>query len=783
MTSLAEWLDRLEGVRQEGSGYMARCPTHDDKTPSLSVTEGDGGKVLVTCHATSGCTYESIRAAIFGERPVLALRPVAPPKRQTEPHNPAPLPTGSGVTLYRYHHASGEEAFVVVRRDQPGGKKISQRTPTEHGLYAYEGYKGKRPLYRLPQIAGAGKVVIVEGEKCVHALLDVWPSQHVTTWAGGTKAWHLTDWQPMAGKEISILADADAPGREAAAGIAARMHEMGCSVRLGLPDGETGEDVADWLQKGKEYARGRIATLLVPYEPPGADDDAAEPVDLSALTSNAHYRVLGLDGDAVAIRISAGRIMQRARESMTQPSTLIAIAPIAWWVSCTGQELGARQARVIGDGLIRAADSLGQIDLSLAYGRGAVRLPDGTVAYHLGDRLLVAGETLSLDWNADYTWIAEPAIRMHDSATDEQCWAVAESVMAYRWVSPMHGRRMLGWMVSAIVGGALEWRPHLTLSSPAGAGKSWLVREVMARLLGPLLLRIADATPAAIARATAHSSLPLAVDEAEPSSEWVIDLLSLLRIASGAEGKRIRADSSGTGIQVQEPRFSAFLSATATPRLSKADATRQTEVRLGDEVADWASVRNAIKGAMAHADAVRSRIIRDTPKIVYAVRELGESLQSAGVDSREALAQAALTAGWRWWGLDDQDVTARDEEERERADASDLLFAILSLPVRDPSGPGRTVSAALGINPTAMADLYGLQRDGRGMLVQYGNNGLIRELSRTPWANANLRGVLMQLPDATLTNPVRIGGRKARAVVIPNETLAKLGIGWEERSE
>src|SRR5438094_550718 len=32
---------------------MARCPAHDDREPSLSIREGDHGKVLVCCHA--GC--------------------------------------------------------------------------------------------------------------------------------------------------------------------------------------------------------------------------------------------------------------------------------------------------------------------------------------------------------------------------------------------------------------------------------------------------------------------------------------------------------------------------------------------------------------------------------------------------------------------------------------------------------------------------------------------------------------------------------------------------------
>lgn len=44
-------LSRLEGVRKAGKGWYARCPAHDDRRASLSVTEAPDGKVLVHCFA------------------------------------------------------------------------------------------------------------------------------------------------------------------------------------------------------------------------------------------------------------------------------------------------------------------------------------------------------------------------------------------------------------------------------------------------------------------------------------------------------------------------------------------------------------------------------------------------------------------------------------------------------------------------------------------------------------------------------------------------------------
>lgn len=55
-------LDRLGGVRKTGRGkWIARCPAHDDRSPSLGIAEGNDGTVLVQCYA--GCTqYEVVDA-------------------------------------------------------------------------------------------------------------------------------------------------------------------------------------------------------------------------------------------------------------------------------------------------------------------------------------------------------------------------------------------------------------------------------------------------------------------------------------------------------------------------------------------------------------------------------------------------------------------------------------------------------------------------------------------------------------------------------------------------
>lgn len=162
-------LDRLERVKRAGSGYVARCPAHEDRNPSLSVSEGRDGRVLLRCHA--GCSAEAIVAALG-----LALSELFPrnPCKSGGVHGALDTPATNGrgriVASYDYVDEEGTLLYQAVRFDP---KRFAQRAPAGSGwTWSLNGVR--RVLYRLPAVLEAsrasGTVYVVEGEKDVHAL-------------------------------------------------------------------------------------------------------------------------------------------------------------------------------------------------------------------------------------------------------------------------------------------------------------------------------------------------------------------------------------------------------------------------------------------------------------------------------------------------------------------------------------------------------------------------------------------------------------------------------------
>lgn len=61
--NIDDLLARLDGVRKTGANHwVAKCPAHTERTPSLSIACGEDGRILL--HDFAGCTVHAVLAAM-----------------------------------------------------------------------------------------------------------------------------------------------------------------------------------------------------------------------------------------------------------------------------------------------------------------------------------------------------------------------------------------------------------------------------------------------------------------------------------------------------------------------------------------------------------------------------------------------------------------------------------------------------------------------------------------------------------------------------------------------
>ena len=193
MRPVEKVLNRLEGVDESNGSYKGPCPTHGDRKPSLSVSEGDDGRVLIKCFA--GCATEEVVAALGLEMKDLFETPNGHRKkfRSTPPRTSATvqpcnlknyaetkgLPVeflkrlglserkdqGRPAVRIPYHNEIGEEAAirfrVALNKSEEGDDRFRWRTGSKVMPYG---------LWRLEKIREVGWVVLVEGESDCHTL-------------------------------------------------------------------------------------------------------------------------------------------------------------------------------------------------------------------------------------------------------------------------------------------------------------------------------------------------------------------------------------------------------------------------------------------------------------------------------------------------------------------------------------------------------------------------------------------------------------------------------------
>jgi predicted transcriptional regulator len=253
--NIADFLTKLVSVKQAvARGWQARCPAHKDDSPSLSISEGKGGRILLHCHA--GCTAEAIcgklgltTADLFNGKPEHKGKRVI-------------------VATYPYQDESGKPLFEVVRFEP---KDFRQRK--QGGTWSVKGVR--RVPFHLPQLVVAVKagrpVYVAEGEKDVLALELA--GFAATTNPGGAGKWLAEYGRYLTGAQVVIIADKDGPGSNHAQDVAAKLQGTAASVKvIECPDvdGRAVKDAADFFGAGGQPAHLDALAESAPPWTPGA---------------------------------------------------------------------------------------------------------------------------------------------------------------------------------------------------------------------------------------------------------------------------------------------------------------------------------------------------------------------------------------------------------------------------------------------------------------------------------------------------------------------------------
>ncbi len=232
-------------IIKTGNEHRCRCPAHNDKKPSLDVSEKNE-RVVLQCRSQH-CSYQSIMQA-------LGLK-----ESDGFPANGRGQNLSISDRIIAAYDYRDEEARLLFQAVRLYPKDFRQRRPDERyaeGLNWHWNLNGVRIVpYRLPDLLRASSgshVFVTEGEKDCDALAAI--GLIATTNPMGAGKWKKLDSKTFEGfrnHTVIVIPDNDEAGRKHAEDVVQSLRMMAAEIAIltlpGLP--EKG-DVSDWLAAG-----------------------------------------------------------------------------------------------------------------------------------------------------------------------------------------------------------------------------------------------------------------------------------------------------------------------------------------------------------------------------------------------------------------------------------------------------------------------------------------------------------------------------------------------------
>lgn len=787
-----------------------RCPFHADKTASLAVYDdgwhcfgcGEHGDAADLVSRLEGVSLSEAVRRLAGGASMSAIVPAAAPAADAwlEAADPFGLPEhpslGPPSATYPYHRRDGLVGYVL-RWDRADGKTFRPVVWCRHSEtgaleWRWRSFALPRPLYRADLRRDA--CAIVEGEKAADYLRSA--GVEAVSWPGGANGWRHADWASLTAKRAILWPDNDGPGHEAMEGIACLLASRGVEIRWVDTSGlAPSADAAD-LPIAEAVARlqgAKAREVVAPAEVPAIEPEPPQwPFRCLGFRDNRYY----------FLETRGQQVVDYGPRECSSPGALSVLAPLDWWESMFSTKTGVNWTAA-GSAIVDACMRAGYYGPHRERGRGIWR-DDGRIIYHRGSEAIVDGTSVRLcAIKSRYAYaIGDELPGLHPlPLTDDQArtW-VLQAAQGFSWKHPAYGTLLAGWVATAIVCGALRWRPHIWLTGAAGSGKTTILNNYLGALLGSLaLLAQGASSEAGIRQALGTDARPVVFDESESQSEAeqkrIAAVLATIRQASSETASQVYKGTTGAKAVTYHIRSSFCLGSIQVGLAQQADRERITRLVLASAKAGdvsqqaaeatytaWLATRASWPGDISAR--LLHRMLKLVPVLLESIETLTLALVPHVSGRREADQLGAMLAGA--WCLEASKPPTADEaaamvaqhdwasildaaSETDAERARNALLGIITMGDTRASVSDRLEALRGPLNDRGdhaqVLGWYGLRvMDDGALFVAHTNENRAAALRGTPWAT-DLTGLLRQLP-GTQTGQARVNGTTTKGVVI-----------------
>ena len=498
----------------------------------------------------------------------------------------------------------------------------------------------------------------------------------------------------------------------------------------------------------------------------------------TVLPQNCPIEPVGFDGDTYYV-IDCKRQLRAMRPRDLGRQMVFSLAGDRLWLASAYPRMRNGKP-VLGFATETAAEDLMHACHLMGYwspdqqirGRGAWRGEDGDLILHRGDHLVIRGRRVEVGRHGEFVYPLRPALaplapQPQREGADSAAAELLARLDTFMWSrGTLDSYLMLGWICAALVGGALDFRPHSFVTGEFQVGKSTL--QLLLQLCFGLtgIVSVSNTSAAGLWQAFQCDTLPAGVDELEAEEDQTKqrELIKLIRQASSG-GRILRGDVHHHGAEFLI-RSCFCCSAILIPPMPSQDLSRFHVFNLmppppGTPMRPFNTERLAQIGA-----GVLRRVVDHFPRMVSDVVPLFRAhLQQRGFPRRSADLYAALF-GAAEIALYDETSTKRLDKWCDNHFMQEILADVLedqtpewqrclaylrSTPIdyRRPDGPAIGELLAVAVN--------GMRKASQGQIMQ----GNLLDMNGQELTGGDDDGRIATARDKLLSVGLRIGAQPA----------------------
>jgi putative DNA primase/helicase len=521
---------------------------------------------------------------------------------------------GKFIKAWKWYNEKGEWIFCTARYENESGKNIIPFHYKNDKWKTGQLLSNNRPLMDIHKILKSEKeILLVEGEKCYDAAKILKDEFDITTWSGATGGIAKTDWKPLKEKIVYYWYDNDDPGRKTIKFLKNKLNKL----ILVHPPGEKekGWDIADAINE--KWDVNTLFAFIKQYE---EIENTKEHKTIENIEWP--FKILGPGSNYYFFLHGENGMIFKVKQGSLSNSHLQHLAPLDFWRDYFGYEtkrgvsIAWQNAQDI---LIRECNMKNPFDHNKVRGRG-IWQSGKKLVIHTGKKLITYDKEIDIrDYSPNghiYEKTIELKLNIQNLKINEfEISNIKSCIEKLSITNEIEKLYLIGWCVLAPFGGALNWRPHIWLTGPAGSGKTAIIQMIILKILGDFCLYAEGegTTGAGIVQNLKNDSFAILHDEVDKSQKTKEELrfeLGIARSSSSSQGKMMKGTADQTGKRYTFHSMFCFSSINHLLE-KKSDRSRFSLISLmRNEKIDWKNYRKEIQETFndRNCEKIRSRV-------------------------------------------------------------------------------------------------------------------------------------------------------------------------------